>query len=346
MLRALFEDFSINAQKVVDRLNQGAALPPSEIRRLIEYGKRLIGDIQVDSNRISEMIREIESAGFEQLLQTIDKGSIRESSAPNAGPSAWQSQWAMFRHWFIAQPDSPSSSQVLRDSAEAAIANLLRNIRDQREQQGRRFDRAADYLILARWFAEAASDEDAHCLWRAAFGLNSSRHWTIDDASLVERESHHISLDTSWRDAPPLRMPANFQKYSVRTAAAAVSRIIDRHAEKEKLAVLSREEAQRVLSAQRRFCIDGRIRLSDLQDLACGELDLLLDLLGEAMSARIDSIEPVEIFFADGSLKIRLEPAGENQNASIQTSEGILRGPDQWMSIEPVPYTGEPGALP
>jgi len=136
------------------------------------------------------------------------------------------------------------------------------------------------------------------------------------------------------------------QKYSVQSSVGALSRIIDRSAEKEKLAVSSREEAERLLNAQRRFCNSGRVRLSDLQYLETNEFDLLLDLLGEAMSSRVDSTEPVEVLFADGYLRIKLEPAGDHREAAIRTSEGMLRGPDQWMSIERISNSETPEVLP
>ncbi len=340
MLRALFEDLSVNAQKVVDRLDQGPGLPPSEARRLIEYGKRLIYELQQESERISTMILEIEAAGFERLLQAIDKNTLRETLDTPGGGAAdchWQSQWQLFRRWFISQPDSPSSSQILRDCAVASISSLLRNIRNARDDRMHRIDRTTDFLVLAQWFAEAASDEEAHRLWLAAFGLNSARHLTIDDASLQDHESRNISPDSSWADAPPLKISNESRKYSVQSAVGALSRIIDRSAEKEKLAVSSRDEAERLLSTQRRFCDNGRTRLSEIPFLQNNELDLLLDLLGEAMSARVDPTEPVEVLFADGCLRIKLEPTGENRQATIRTSEGMFRGPDHWISIERIP---------
>ena len=125
-----------------------------------------------------------------------------------------------------------------------------------------------------------------------------------------------------------------------------MSRIIDRRAEKEKLAASSRVEAEHLLNAQSRFCDNGRTRLSEIPYLQTNELDLLLDLLGEAMSARVDSAEPVEILFADGCLRIKLEPVGENRKATIRTSEGTLCGPDYWISTERIPNPEVPEVLP
>ena len=76
------------------------------------------------------------------------------------------------------------------------------------------------------------------------------------------------------------------------------------------------------------------MRLSQLEDLQAGEFDLLLDMLSEAVSARVFSTEPVEIFSGDGCFKIKLEPTGDERAASILTADGILSGPDHWVTIE------------
>jgi uncharacterized protein (TIGR02677 family) len=193
-------------------------------------------------------------------------------------------------------------------------------------------DRVRDFRVLAKWFAEAASDADAHILWRAAFGLSSARHLTINDATLGERESQDIPASTSWRDAPPLRIAAGEYGRALRTDG--LSRIIDRTAEKKRLAAAIREDTQRVLNAQHPFGIGNRIRLSELEHLATDEFELFLDLLGDAISAGASAADSVEILSGDGGLRVRLEPTGDDRLARIHTGDGEFSGSDQWISIE------------
>jgi len=42
----------------------------------------------------------------------------------------------------------------------------------------------------------------------------------------------------------------------------------------------------------------------------------------------------VEIFSGDGCFKIKLEPTGDGHEASILTANGVLSGPDHWITIE------------
>ena len=66
------------------------------------------------------------------------------------------------------------------------------------------------------------------------------------------------------------------------------------------------------------------------------ELDLLLDLLGEALSSKVSPAEAAEIVSSDGGLRIVLEPTGDGVAATIATSVGRLTGPDHWITIEDV----------
>lgn len=76
------------------------------------------------------------------------------------------------------------------------------------------------------------------------------------------------------------------------------------------------------------------MRLSEIGPLQSGEFDLLLDLIGEAVSADVLAGEAAEIFSGDGSLRVRLEPTDDGRLAVIQTTEGVFSGPDHWISIE------------
>ena len=205
----------------------------------------------------------------------------------------------------------------------------------------RRIDRSSDFRVLARWFAQAGSDAEAHVLWRAAFGLCSARHLTINTATLVDREAHDIPANTSWLDSPPLRISIGPRGCRGTSRTSALSRIIDRSAEKAKLAAACHDDALRLLNAQRRFGTGSRIRLSELAHLETSEFELLLDLLGEAVSARVSSVDAVEIVSGDGSLRVKLEPTGDNREALILTADGTFSGPDQWIIIERIP-TDEP----
>jgi hypothetical protein len=77
--------------------------------------------------------------------------------------------------------------------------------------------------------------------------------------------------------------------------------------------------------------------LSELEHLESEELDLFLDLLGEAASKAF-AAESLEILSGDGRLRVRLEPVNDGRTAMILTSDGMLSGPDHWIHIEPISF--------
>jgi uncharacterized protein (TIGR02677 family) len=339
MLHARFEDLTATAQAFIGRLERRIQLQPADARQLIEFAERFIGELVLAADSIGEAVRDIEAAGFERLLHAAAERSAGDGMDQTAEDVAavcgqWRSQWECFCNWFISQPDRPSTAEKLRERARASIPVLLSVTTRINDRRFHRIDRANDFRVLARWFAEAESDDQAHRLWRAAFGLGSARHLIINDATLDDHEAQDVSANTSWLDAPPLRISMRLRDYSNNSRTGMLSRIIDRTEEKEKLAAATREEALRILNAQSRFGTGRRMRLSELDHLETAEFDLFLDLLGEAVSARVFSAEPVEILSGDGCLRVKLEPTEDGRKASISTTEGIFSGPDYWISIE------------
>lgn len=238
--------------------------------------------------------------------------------------------------WFISAPGSESESEKLRQRATTAIASLLRILKNVEDQRSHRIDRTTDFRVLARWFAQAVSDAQAHQLWRAAFGLCPARHLTINEASIEERDTRDIPTTTSWLDAPPLRITSASHTRHRYFYTGEFSRIIDRGAGKRRLAAASHAEAQRLLNAQRRLGTGNRLRLSELERLEPDEFEMLLDVLGEAVSARVFPTESVDIISADGCLHIQLEPTGDGRSVCILTEHGMFSGPDHWIRLEPI----------
>jgi uncharacterized protein (TIGR02677 family) len=322
LLRVLFEDLAATAQNFIGRLERKMDLQPLEARRLVDYSQAFIDELVLEADTIARIIRDIEASGLERLLQSTAERKEQ-----------WLSLWRRFRIWFISEPGSPSNAERLRERARKSIPALLSIIAN---QQQHRIDRSSDFRVLARWFAQAPSDADAHRLWRAAFGLSSTRHLAVDDATLDDRAAQHVPPNTSWLDAPPLRVPARLQDSRTNFRTGGLSRMIDRSAEKQKLAAASQREAQRLLNAHHRFGNGKRIRLSELEQLQTGEFELFLDLLGETVSNRVFESETTEILSGDGCFRIKLEPTDDGQDALILTADGMFSGPDHWISIEQI----------
>jgi uncharacterized protein (TIGR02677 family) len=236
------------------------------------------------------------------------------------------------RRWFD-HPDGTSQAEVLRSRARAAIPALLTAIAQLNERRHHRTDRAADFLALARWFAETPGDADAHRLWRAAFALAPMRHLRIDDATLMARESAGETARTSWLAGTPLRIVPRLRQTGRYAARGGPRVVVDRAEAKTLLATLMREEAEQIARARDRLARDQPLRLAGLSGLNRVEFDLFLDLLGEALARKADPAAPVEAFSSDGQLRLWLDPIPGAPLATLQTSHGAFTGPDHVITI-------------
>ncbi len=246
----------------------------------------------------------------------------------------WQARWSGFRGWFISETGRQSQADVLRGRARAAIPALLGAVARINERRTTRSDRVADLHALARWFAEAPSDGDAHRLWRAAFGLAPSRHLRVDEETLIHREHRPVLAQTSWLKGDQLQISPRVRQTGRHAARGPAKSVIDRSKEKELLAQLAFDEARQIAAAQRRLASGRRMRLSEFDPRETNaEFDLFLDLLGEALALKMHRAATVVAHSTDGSLRIELTPIEPLVEVVIDTPDGLLRGDDHYVTI-------------
>jgi uncharacterized protein (TIGR02677 family) len=329
LLQARFQTVTATAQALIKRLESEVGSQSAEGQQLLRHGERFVGELVLTVDAVGKTVHDLEPSNFERLIRAVARRSVHDSIE-------MKSQWDCFRRWFMSDPGRPSHAELMRERARPLITAGLNVVARANDRRIRRIDRASDFRVLARWFAQAESDADAHRLWRSVFGLCSARHLIVNDRTLDDHETRDVPANTSWLDAPPLRISKRFRHDSNSPQTGMLNRIIDRRAEKAKLAAATHEETLRLLIAQNRFGRGRRIRLSELEQLETVEFDMLLDLLGEAVSARVFPNEAVEALSPDGSLNVRLEPTDDGRNFTILTNDGVFSGPDQWIQIDPI----------
>jgi uncharacterized protein (TIGR02677 family) len=307
---------------------------------LIDYLERFIGELVMATHEIAGTLREIEQRGTDRLIEAAARRDTVDALDPERperladARKLWHARWAGLRGWFINDTPRSSQADILRSRARAAIPALLSAVARINDRRITRSDRVADLQTLARWFAEAPSEGDAHRLWRAAFGLAPARHLRVDEETLDGREQNPVSPQTSWLKAEPLWISPRVRQSGRHIARGSVRSVIDRTKEKELLAQLSRDESHQLAAAQRRLANGRRMRLSELGGLAtAAELDLFLDLLGEALAGKVRPDETVVAHSSDGALRIELEPAGDGTEAVVPAPDGSLRGEDHYLTI-------------
>ncbi len=348
-LRELTERFHqlvTRAQSFMRSVQQSIDAPSAEVdlflrhkEALLNYLERFIGELVLATHRVSTTLREIESSGVERALAGAAEAEIADAMNPDgqklvAAYGEWNLRWQGLRRWFLGDPGTPSQAEVLRKRARGAIPDLLETVRRLNDRRASRSDRATDFITLARWFASAPAEGDLHRLWRAAFALTPSRHLRVNEETLMAWEEGETTARTQWSEAPPFYLTPRLREIGRIASRGPVRVMIDRSSELAELAALAEDEEQQALTA-RRTLATGRPRcLSELPLLSERELDLLLDLLGEALMSEADPCQKLQATSEDGTLFISLAPPiSSAPSAIIKTESGILKGPNFVVTI-------------
>jgi len=218
----------------------------------------------------------------------------------------------------------------LRAKVRAAIPQLLAAVASLNERRSGRSDRSADFRILARWFADTASDAEAHRLWRAGFALNPARHFSLQADGA---HTDPVPASTAWADAPPVRVHPRLREQGELTPRGAPPHVRSRDAERAVLAARVAAERAQIDAARALLASGHATRLSDLGMLDAQAFRLFLNLLGEALVVQTSPDAEVACQSADGLLQIRLVPLAADSVASIRTSFGTFTGRDHLLTI-------------
>ncbi|MCM2579421.1 TIGR02677 family protein [Streptomyces meridianus] len=308
--------------------------------RLIQYLERFIQDLITLGGRIALLIGELEDRDRVSVLLRLAAAREAADAAPDEADTAeaqayerWAGRWAGLAAWFVSADGRESQARLLRGRALGAIPQLLAVVRQLNERRAGRSDRSADFRTLARWFAEAPDDDARHRLWRAAFGLYSARHLTVDADTLAERAAHPVPPATPWAGAEPLRISPQLRRTGSYERRGKPRRVQDRSEQRRQLAELAAKQAEEIAAARARLATDGATRLSALGELDPVAFGLFLRLLGDALATWRPGTTTTAATSNDGTMEIRLTALNDGTAAEIRTPGGVFRGPDHTVEI-------------
>jgi uncharacterized protein (TIGR02677 family) len=338
-----FEGLAENARGFMAGVARGVELQHADAaavvrykRRLIDYIERFISEFIGRSDSIARSIDTV-SPAIEHLLWLVaDREALDAAPADTTEQLearsqrwlAWRERWKGLRGWFRSNGHEPPQAELLRARARAAVPQLLAAIGTINERRSGRSDRSADFRMLAHWFAACEDDSQSHRLARAAFALNSARHFCLNPAG--DEETH---ASTPWVEAPPLKIHPRLREYGEAAPRGPLPRVRDRTAERAALATQLAEEARQVEAARARLCTGRPTRLSELGELDLYEFDLFLSILGDALSEQEEPDSTVERQTGDGLLLILLKPLAADSRAVIRTPNGHFSGRDHVLTI-------------
>lgn len=331
-LVANVRQFNIDLQRLMreDATNDDIFLTVKE--RTVTYLHEFVNSAERPMRRVALGIEQLHNYGVAALH---DHALVGANLAPVAGEDPaprWLAErirrWSALRAWFAPESAEEPRIRSLVLVARHAILQLLRVL--ERRWEGRR--RAAsiphDFRALARCFAAAESESDAHRLYNAAFGLWPARH-----AHMLSEDAEAIASTTSWLDAPPvsvapsLRTSGSLQQRG-RAAPVGDPRLLRAQRQARQAASLAQDRAVR-----ERLETEGSLRLSTFARLDAEAFEELLALLGQALSApgSLDGMR--RAISSDGQVEITLRPSSDDRTARIETDAGVLTAPDAHVQI-------------
>ena len=302
-------------------------------QRTVTYLNEYIAGVERPTQRIAQALGRLRDEVGAAVVHDRALAGANLAPVPGDDPRpAWLAErarrWDALERWFApADGETPKIAELHR-IAQHAITQLLRVLERRWERRRRSASAADDFRALARWFAAAPSEEDAHALFNAAFGLWPSRH-----AHLVVADAEAVPSSTPWAAAPKvevapaLRTTGSLQERGRPRPVADPAHLRARRARQQTDALARHRELRAALDS------GGRVRLSSFAALEPAAFGELLDLLGAALASSTSSDGSRRALSADGQVEVVLVDPGDGRQARLRTAAGTLRGPDLWVAI-------------
>jgi uncharacterized protein (TIGR02677 family) len=169
---------------------------------LIAHLRDFHDELQRYSPRLKEAVHVVEQTGLDRLVEAAAEADERIFRTPAERIEDWRRRWQGLRSW-LAPPGAEQASEAdrLADSTIGAIGDVLALLRRVTEARRGGVSRESQLRHLAAWFTAAASEDAAHTLFDAAFGLGGPRH-----VGVAFEDAERIGGGASWWEAPAVEL--------------------------------------------------------------------------------------------------------------------------------------------
>jgi uncharacterized protein (TIGR02677 family) len=274
-------------------------------------------ELQRYSPRLREAVHAVEATGVERMVEAAADADERIFRTPAERLDDWRRRWSGLRSW-LAPPGAEQLSEAdrLAEATIGAIGDVLALLRRVTEARRGGVSRESQLRHLAAWFNSVVTQDAAHALFDATFGLTAPRH-----VSVGYPDPEAIPTRRSWWEAPAVELSRTLVETgrSPGQGNGRPARLDRAESGRNRL-----REAQ--LTQERRFT-------EAASGLAGTELDehlldepqtaVLLRLLDLALAARTVNARPVPLVTAAHGVRLTLTPA-PGRFATIRTVSGRL----------------------
>ena len=347
-LHTRFKSLTANAALFMQKVNRLLAVPSIDVHEFalfkadtIAYLNDFIGDLDVLAGHIRARL---------DALDLIDAGTVRIALAAGETASGqivldgdmstltWahlaQAHLTGLAEWFRAEAGARTGAAALYGKARAAILGITRAAERIRESSSSPSSRSADLLSLAARFEAAGSDDEAHRLWHAAFGLSPARHLGIvlDDDTVPAAASW-------WEARAAVHLSRQLRAGGRTDYVRRAKHVADRSAAKLALMASARSAQQRAADAAQTLTRLGAVRISEINTRAGGPVDpivlrLLASLIYRALQAGQRRDGTRHAVSVDGTMQIDLAESLTPSAARLVAATGIWTLPDYHVCVE------------
>ncbi|MGW6262608.1 TIGR02677 family protein [Streptomyces sp. NPDC055085] len=148
---------------------------------------------------LAEATEAAAATGVDRMIEYAAEADERLFRSPSDRLTDWRHRWEGVVHWFAER--EYSEAERLQDATVTAIRSVLALLRRVTESRRGGVSRESQLRHLAQWFTSCESDDDAHALFHAVFGLGSPRHIAVPYA-----DPEQIPARTSWWEAEPVEL--------------------------------------------------------------------------------------------------------------------------------------------
>jgi len=301
-------------------------------RRTVGYLEEYVEGVERPQRRLVATIHRLEVLGvatlFDRALSGANLAPVAESDPGPAWLAERERRWQALRAWFAPADSAEPLVGGLIDIARTAIIELLRVLERRWDARRRSASIAHDFRALARFFAAAPGEDEAHRLFAAAFGLWPARH-----AHLAPLDGEARAPTVSWLASDPVEVAPALRTTGTLTNRGRVNPVADPSLVRAKRQRAQAEALAAHESLRAALATPGSVRLSQFGRLPPDAFSELLTLLAVGLDAAIGADRTRRAISADGQVEVVLRDPHDGHVAVIASDTGTLRGPDLLVAI-------------
>ena len=285
-------------------------------------------ELQRYTPRLREAVYAVEDTGLDRMIEAAAEADERIFRTPVERLDDWRRRWSGLRSW-LAPPgaDQLSEADRLADATISAIGDVLALLRRVTESRRGGVSRESQLRHLAAWFTAVGTQDAAHALFDATFGLGAPRHVSVGHADPEAIPTRH-----SWWEAPAVELSRTLVEAG-RLPGQGNGRP----------ARLDRGDDRRTALRQRQLAEEQRLAAAaaELAEVGVGQRPLdraqagvLLRLLDIALAARAGGRSGVPLVASAHGVRLTLTPA-PGRFAAVPTVDGTLHIDGFALSVVP-----------